>query len=229
MVYVTGDMHGIMDRFSAPALRRLKKGDYLLVCGDFGFIWDGGKEESAFLKKIGKKKYTVAFVDGSHENFELLDKYPKEDFCGGKARHICGNLWYLMRGELYTIDGESYFAMGGGENTDFESQTGAAAWTGREMPTDEELQHGVESLRRHGSKVDYIITHEPPMKLKEFLCLRQKGETRITGLNTYLEELSKAVEYKRWFFGSLHLDKYVSGTHAAVFQNILDAKTGHFI
>ncbi|MDR3344085.1 MAG: metallophosphoesterase [Oscillospiraceae bacterium] len=229
MIYVTGDMHGIRERFSAPALRKLRKGDFLLICGDFGFIWDGGKDEEAFLKKIGRKKYTVAFVDGSHENFELLDKYPLEELGENKARHISGRLWYLVRGQVYNFDGARVFAMGGGENTDFDTQPSSAEWTGREMPADEELRTGVASLKAADNTVDYIITHEPPMKLKEFLGLREKGETRVTGLNTYLEELSRAVTFTRWFFGSLHLDKHVSGAYAAVFQNVVDAKTGQVI
>ena len=40
MVYVTGDMHGDASRFSDPRLKKLKKGDTLLVCGDFGFLWN---------------------------------------------------------------------------------------------------------------------------------------------------------------------------------------------
>ncbi|MDR1410552.1 MAG: metallophosphoesterase [Oscillospiraceae bacterium] len=227
MVYVTGDMHGIQERFAAPALRKLKKSDFLLVCGDFGFIWDGGKDEASFLKKIGNKKYTVAFVDGSHENFDLLDKYPLEEWGGAQARHINGNLWHLVRGQVYDLGGERVFAMGGGENTDFDTQTSSSnEWTGREMPTDDELRFGAANLKAAGNAVEYIVTHEPPMKLKEFLGLRQKGETRVTGLNTYLEELSHAVTFTRWFFGSLHLDKHVSGTYAAVFQNVVNAKTG---
>jgi len=226
MIYVTGDMHGVRERFSAPVLHKLKKDDYLLVCGDFGFIWEGTKEETAFLKKIGKKKYTVAFIDGSHENFELLEQYPEEAFCGARARHISGNLWHLKRGQIYTIDGARVFAMGGGENTDFDNQTVSTKWTGREMPSDDELREGERNLKAAGNEVDYIITHEPPMKLKEFMHLRHKGETHISGLNTYLEDMSRAVKFTRWFFGSLHLDKHVSAAHAAVFQSVVDARTG---
>ena len=48
MVYITGDLHGDFSRFSSPAMRRLRKGDTLIVCGDFGFIWNGDKKEEAF-------------------------------------------------------------------------------------------------------------------------------------------------------------------------------------
>ena len=71
-----------------------------------------------------------------------------------------------------------------------------------------------------------IITHEPSAKVKEFLQMKMVDKSRITLLNTYFEELSQAVEYKKWYFGSLHLDKHVSGTQTAVFTQILEATSG---
>lgn len=45
MVYITGDLHGDLARLSAPDMRQVKKGDTLIVCGDFGFIWNGDRRE----------------------------------------------------------------------------------------------------------------------------------------------------------------------------------------
>ena len=56
MIYVTGDMHGMFSRFDEPRLRNLKKDDFLIICGDFGFLWDGSKDEMNTLKKLSKKK-----------------------------------------------------------------------------------------------------------------------------------------------------------------------------
>ena len=57
MIYVTGDTHAVLSRFDDPRLNALKKDDTLIVCGDFGFLWDGSKEEMSALKKLAKKKY----------------------------------------------------------------------------------------------------------------------------------------------------------------------------
>ena len=107
MLYVTGDTHGDYERFTSSALKKLKKGDTLFICGDFGFIWDGSKNEEKMLKKIGKLKYNVCFIDGTHENFELLRSYEVSEFKGGKVHHITGNLYHLMRGQTYDFDGVS--------------------------------------------------------------------------------------------------------------------------
>ena len=55
MIYVTGDTHGEIERFKDPEFKQLRKGDLLIVCGDFGFIWDGSKREKNNLKKLMAK------------------------------------------------------------------------------------------------------------------------------------------------------------------------------
>lgn len=205
MLYVTGDTHGDYERFTSSALKKLKKGDTLFICGDFGFIWDGSKNEEKMLKKIGKLKYNVCFIDGTHENFELLRSYEVSEFKGGKVHHITGNLYHLMRGQVYDFDGVSVFAMGGGESPDIDIRSDLNSWSGDEIPTEAELTEGAQNLKKLGNKVDIIITHEPPMKIKGFLRLKDKEPVRVTGLNTYFEELGAACEYKHWFFGSMHI------------------------
>ena len=184
MLYVTGDTHGDYERFTSSALKKLKKGDTLFICGDFGFIWDGSKNEEKLLKKIGKLKYNVCFIDGTHENFSRLKEYEVSEFKGGKVHHITGNLYHLMRGQVYDFDGVSVFAMGGGESPDIDIRSDLESWSGDEIPTEAELTEGANNLKRLA-----------------------------------------ACEYKHWFFGSMHIDKFISSSHIAVFQHIINAET----
>ena len=41
MIYVTGDTHGQIDRFKEKPVAGLKKGDTLIVLGDFGRFQTG--------------------------------------------------------------------------------------------------------------------------------------------------------------------------------------------
>ncbi|MFR9191178.1 MAG: hypothetical protein ACLVL7_13915 [Anaerotruncus massiliensis (ex Togo et al. 2019)] len=114
MIYVTGDVHADLGRFKGKAAKKLKKGDTLIVCGDFGFVWDGSKKEQRVLKWLGKRRYSVLFVEGTHDNLDLLAGYPVVDFCGGKARQISGKCHQLLRGEIYTIESDEVFTLGRG-------------------------------------------------------------------------------------------------------------------
>lgn len=226
MIYVTGDIHGLSRRFEDPRLRNLKKGDTLLICGDFGFIWNGGAEEMKTLKKLSNKKYNICFVDGTHENFTMLSKLRVKKWNGGKVHQIAENIFHLMRGQVFTIDGLKIFTMGGGESPDLEIRYEMDAYDDAEIPTKEELLEGVENLQNANATVDIIITHEPPASIKEFLMMQLPASETITTVNTYLDDVAKSCTYKHWYFGSLHLDKFISSTQTCVFENILNAATG---
>ncbi len=229
MIYVTGDMHGVYSRFDDPRLKKLKKDDILIVCGDFGFLWDGSKDEMNILKKLSKKKYTICFIDGTHENFDMLSKLKVKKWHGGKVHQIAGNILHLMRGQVFEIEGQKIFTMGGGESPDIEIRFEMNTWSEMEIPTREELVEGVDNLQKYGGKVDIIITHEPPAKIKEFLLLQNESVTGITAINTYLEDVGKTCEFKHWYFGSLHLDKFISATHVSLFTNIVNAVSGESV
>ena len=51
-IFVTGDTHGDFRRFSArafPERKNLGEDDCVIICGDFGGIWDGGEAEQRAL------------------------------------------------------------------------------------------------------------------------------------------------------------------------------------
>lgn len=230
MVYITGDTHGDIKRFSDPRLRSLKKGDTLIICGDFGFIWDGTRAEERILRYLGRKPYNICFLDGTHENFDLLNEYPVHMWNGGRVHEISGNVRHLMRGQVYSIEGQRYFTMGGGESPDMEYRMEQNRWSKDELPTKKELINAARLVEKTGGQIDIILTHEPPQKIKGFLQLKENKEAvRVTGLNTFFDELANFCDFKRWFFGSLHEDKFISGTHIGVFHNIVNAKTGELL
>lgn len=229
MLFVTGDTHGDFDIFSQKKFKQIHDGDTLLICGDFGFIWKGDAKERKTLDKLAKKKYNICFVDGTHENFGLLDKYPVVDFCGGRAHKIRDNIYHLMRGQVFEIEGEKIFAMGGGESPDEDMRPEKASWANDETPTREDMREGARNLEKYKFKVDYIITHEPAQKIKTFLNLKDAEAPRLCALNAYFQELSANCGYTRWFFGSLHEDKFVSSSQVAVFQNLINVRTGEIV
>lgn len=219
MICVTGDLHGDLTRLSAPVLRKLKKGDALIITGDFGCIWDGSKKEQKTLKKLGKKKYNILFVEGVHENFELLEKYPVEEWCGGKTRLISGNLRQLMRGQYYEIAQKKVFSFGGGqsdENNSYLEPDDEQKWL-RELPTDDELAEGLQNLAAHDNFADIIVTYEPPARMIEFIDI---GTTSRNHINTYLDTVLDTAKFGMWYFGKRHINKLIPPRYRCIFDAV---------
>ena len=226
MVYVTGDTHGDPQRLSKSTLKMLNDGDTIIICGDFGFLWNNSKDEQKTLKALSRRKYNICFIDGTHENFDILNSYPVSQWNGGKVHAISDNIYHLMRGQIFEIDGLKIFTMGGGESADLDSRLEDNPWLKYEIPSKDELIEGANNLEKADCKINVIITHEPSTKIKGFLTLGDNEPVRVTALNAYFDELTKCSEFDRWFFGSLHLDKYISNTYIGVHKAIVNAHTG---
>ena len=108
MIYATGDTHGNFQRFAPehfPEQVRMTKEDYMIICGDFGGVWDGGKKDERNLDWLEELPFTTLFVSGNHENFDLLRKYPTEEWNGGKIQRIRPHVIHLMRGQVFDLQG----------------------------------------------------------------------------------------------------------------------------
>lgn len=167
MIYITGDLHGENDihKLSASAFtegKGLSRSDYLIICGDFGLVWDGDKADAHWLKWLNEKPWTTLWIDGNHENFDLLKTYPEEDWNGGRVQFIRDNIIHLVRGSVFDIEGRKFFAFGGAESHDKEYRKEGRSWWAAEMPDTEEMEYGCQSLAEHDWKVDIVLSHSLP-------------------------------------------------------------------
>lgn len=221
MIYFTGDMHGDQSRLHDRELQKLKRGDTLIVCGDFGFVWDGNPREKKLLENLGNRRYNIAFLDGTHENYDLLKKYRMTVWNGGRVHRISGTLFHLQRGQIFTIEGMRIFTFGGGESRDKDLRAEHRTWWREELPTPAEMAEGAERIDEAGCEVDIIATHEPPSLVKSTLLMRSGETDQVNKLNGYLEQLNRECRFKHWYFGSMHEDRVVTPVHTAVFRNIV--------
>lgn len=208
MIYLTGDTHrtvniGKLRLHHFKLQKELTKSDYLIICGDFGGVWDNSKISKDCIKFHNTRNYTTLFVDGNHENFDLLNAYPVKEWKGGKVHQIAENVYHLMRGQVFEIDGLKFFTMGGGISIDKEFRTPGRTWWAAEEMSCEELDEAVRNLNQHDWKVDYVITHTVSNKIMSE-CLGFQKENSI--INTFLDIINVHLAYKWWFFGHFHKD-----------------------
>ena len=108
MIYATVELHGNSLRFQPQyflAQSEMTKDDYMIVCGDFGCVWNGDKSDDPQLDRLEALPFTVLFVDGNHENFDALNEHPLEQWHGGRVNKIRPHVIHLMRGQVFDLQG----------------------------------------------------------------------------------------------------------------------------
>lgn len=243
MIYLTGDTHG-------DALRLVKRNtqhyeftaaDTVIICGDFGLIWSGSRGENQQLDFLSSKPFTILFVDGNHENFDLLAQYPVEQWNGGKVHRIRPNILHLMRGQVFTIEGKTFFTMGGASSHDIDDgildpddphfyekekrlramyalyRVNHYSWWKEELPLPEEMDEGRANLAAHDWTVDYIITHCCPSSIVSIIG---KGMYKRDKLTDYLDEINAKCNYKMWYFGHYHDNRHVTNKSVLLYEII---------
>ena len=213
MLYVTGDLHGDLARFRDKPIKQLKRGDFLLCCGDFGFLWEGTPAEEKILRWIGKRRFTTLFVEGCHDNLDLLARYPAEEKWGGLVRPISGRLYHLCRGTVVNLEGTTVFALGGGVTPSLDGLVPGLSWWPEELPSPDELAAARENWQRRGG-ANIVLTHDCPAALLGCVA----GDTQPNRLQLFLEELRRTGEFDRWFFGCYHQDRRIPPAYQTLYQ-----------
>lgn len=211
MIFITGDTHGDFLRFNTKNFKEQKnltREDYVIICGDFGGIWDDSKEEKYWLKWLSEKSFTILFVDGNHENYDLLSNYPIQKWNGGNVHFIRDNIIHLMRGQVFNINGFTFFSFGGGYSIDKNDRIPNLSWWDKELPSCAEKNEGLNNLLKYNNKVDYILTHSAPIiyqkKLEKLNIIRLFGN--FNELDKYLQQIYSIVRFKKWFLGHYHIE-----------------------
>lgn len=227
LIYITGDTHIPIDieKLSEklfPEQEDMSRSDYVIVCGDFGGVWDNSDRHRECLDDLASRNFTLLFADGNHENFDMLNDYPVSVWNGGKVHIIRKNIIHLMRGQVYFIDGKCFFVMGGAVSRDKFLRTEGKSWWRQEMPVQEEYKEGLKNLGDVGFDVDYVITHTAPTRIisRFYTCDDEKP------LNEYLQYIADTASYKKWFFGHVHTDMEIDDRFLVLYDRIYDLDRG---
>ena len=248
-IYITGDCHGDFRKFNThrfPIQRELDKEDYLIICGDFGGIWNQGWEsgnENYWLTWLDEKPYTTLFVDGNHENFKRLKKYPVKEWKGGLVHEIRPSVLHLMRGYVFELAGKKIFAFGGACSHDIEGgvldpkaldfaqkkkelnkeyksyRIKNISWWEEELPSDKEYTLASQNLAQNNLKIDYVISHCCASSTQN--QFNKTGEYKVNALTNYFDEIKNNCDFNKWYFGHYHEDRRISDKEVVLYNQIV--------
>ncbi len=224
MLCITGDIHGdhSITKFSTdnfPVGRTLTREDYVIICGDFGLVWDDSAEERYWLKWLENKPWTTLWIDGNHENFDRLREFPEEDWHGGRIQRISEHVLHLCRGYVFDIGGKSFFAFGGAESHDKEYRKSGKNYWKEELPSLAEMERGCQSLEKAGWKVDYVLSHSLPQTMQAQLFNAEEFDGNC--LTEYFDMIAEKLAFRMWFTGHYHCSTLLTPEYCLLYHNII--------
>ena len=247
MIWITGDTHGGFQRFGTkyfPEQRSMDRDDYAVVTGDFGGVWAGTPEEAYWLDWLEEKPFTTLFVDGNHENFTMLNELPVHEWHGGKVHHIRPHVLHLMRGQVFEINGITFFTMGGAASHDIQDgildpeapgfereywfkrrtrqmfRVKGVSWWPEEMPSDVEYEEAVRNLEAANWKVDCILTHCAPTSILK----KMDGDYTPDRLTDFLETVKQRCQFDYWFLGHYHKNCVIDERFIVQWEQMVELK-----
>lgn len=230
-----------------PEQKEMTRDDFVIICGDFGGIWYDNAYEQYWLKWLSEKPFTILYVDGNHENFDRLysDEFEVIDFHGGKAHKIRDNIYHLMRGYVFDLCGKKFFSFGGAsshdiqdgilEPSDYPSMSDCLkdynkktkrgkicrinhlSWWKEELPSQEEMDFGEETLKAHNYEVDYVISHSLPQEVCS-ICGYRNPDTITMYFNKLLQH---GLKFREWWSGHYHQERRIMCKFNIIYENIV--------
>lgn len=212
MIYLISDIHGDKDfkglkEYAANAGEE----DLLIILGDVGLEFEKTERNREFTQFFLGLQKPIAIVDGNHENFAFLNSFPEEEWNGGRIHRLSPYIAHLMRGNIYCLEGKTFFVFGGCKSSAKWAEMGL--WYPGEEASQEECELARANLKAHGNQVDYILTHkyesDPP------------AGTVSVNLQKLTAEIEQMVSYRTWYAGHWHMRKIVDDRHELVYEELV--------
>ena len=170
----------------------------------------------------------------------VIHDYPVEEWKGGKVHKIRPSVIHLMRGQVFEIDGKNIFAFGGASSHDIQDgilnadetakikfwerqrrmfRVKDISWWDLELPIEEEMQRGIDSLEDVGFYVDFVVSHCAPQSIVDTFS---QGLFKPDRLTLYFEDLLNwGLRFDAWFHGHYHDNRKTLGKYVMLYEQII--------
>lgn len=205
-ILIVGDLH--MSFAAAQKLVRVAKQeevDAVWQLGDFGY-WPRRPEFQDFLAILAKAEVPILFVDGNHEDHELLES--RDSRTG--VTQISANVSHVRRGTIFSNGyGPNILFFGGAVSVDKSYRTPGHDWFWDELPTHSQFERALRE------PVDIVVAHDCPWFVDFGYPAHgsisnpwPEAETRLSeSFRRFLEEVALTTKPRLWFAGHHHRRK----------------------
>jgi 3-oxoacid CoA-transferase subunit A len=213
---ITGDTHGDFRRVGALCDKlKTTKEDVLIVLGDAGINYYGGKKDKKLKHELTELPITMFCIHGNHERRpESLGSYKEEKWCGGIVylEPEYPNLMFAKDGEIYEINGKKCIVIGGAYSVDKHYRlSNNWGWWPDEQPTDDTKRRVEQQLDSASWRIDAVLSHTSPLKYEPrevFLSFIDDSEVDKS-TEIWLDYVEDRLDYDHWYCGHYHTNKSI--------------------
>ncbi len=217
MMYITGDLHGNMERIeSFCRARACTRQDVFVLLGDVGLNYYGGSRDRQVKEALSRLGPVFFCIHGNHEQRPWnIPGYRQQDWNGGTVwyQEEYPRLLFARDGDIFTLEGFQCFVIGGAYSADkaFRLQRGDGWWAD-EQPNPE-IRTYVEA--QMGQPVDLVFSHTCPFRYQPVEMFQPAIDQSTVDASTehWLDEIEEKLDYRAWFCGHWHTDKQVDRIH----------------
>ena len=229
MIYVTGDIHGSVDKLEYYCQEyNTAEDDTIIILGDTGFNYYLNKKDDILKQYVSELPCKFFCIRGNHEarpenintyHTEILkfgevymeDKYPK--------------ILFAKDGGLYNFDGNSVLCIGGAYSVDKMYRIARGwMWFADEQLTEDEMKLITNNVIKYTefADIDYVLTHTCPYNTRPVhMFLPNIDQNTVdSSMEKWLQGIADAIDFKRWYFGHYHGD-WDNGKYTMLFNGIV--------
>jgi hypothetical protein len=166
-----------------------------------------------------------------------------KEWHGGKVHELRPHVLHLMRGQIFDIEGKSFFTFGGASSHDIDAgilevddpdfkkkkkeldreyalyRINHLTWWERELASDEEMEEGFNNLLAHDNTVDFIITHCCATSTQRMIC--DESDCGSDAQTDFFEYIKNHISFTKWFFGHYHDNANISDKEILIYEQII--------
>lgn len=222
--FLKGDIHGnlfeiidFINRFN------LGKNDNIIILGDCGIAWRKDRKDLDQNIKLWNEcgnAVKLYFIDGNHENFNILNSLPIENNMG----KIANNIYHLRRGQVYEFENKKILVCGGADSIDKYRRIENFTWWKEETIS----QETIDDIP--AGHYDYVLTHCCPRSVFEknkiyLSTLQFLDENKINhSSEDMLEQLKSKIIFDHWFFAHYHINRNLDEKFTCLFEDFREVR-----
>lgn len=226
MIYLTGDIHGDVNRIIDFCEEyHTTKDDILILLGDVGFNYFLNDRDVLMKETASELPITLFCIRGNHEARPTSTDcdYRLTQFCNGLVyqQDEYSNIKFAIDGQVYSFNGKKCLVLGGAYSVDkFYRLRMSWHWFPNEQLSNTEQDIIYNDVVN--KSFDYILSHTCPYDTRPtHLFLSSIDQSKVdNNMEKWMQRVADNISFDKWYFGHFH-DNWQNDNYIMLYTEVL--------